>query len=156
MLSAGSKSVRRMITAGLIAFSGGCAFAGQQTVPEERRVDADASLYSQHCASCHGARGEGASGWREPNEQGDLPSPPHDATGHSWRHADAVLYEMIAKGWRDPFNKTETLTMPAFGGVLTPKEIAAVIAYLKTLWTPEQRRLQAEESQARLLPPEAR
>ena len=45
---------------------------------------------------------------------------------------------MVSKGWRDPFNKTTRLTMPAFGSVLSPDQIRAVITYLKTLWMPEQ------------------
>jgi mono/diheme cytochrome c family protein len=36
--------------------------------------------------------------------------------------------------------------MPAWGGVLTGEEIEAVIAYLKTLWGPEERAFQAEVS----------
>lgn len=63
---------------------------------------------------------------------------------------------MIAKGWRDPFNKTDTLTMPAFEGKMSPQEIAAVIAYLKALWTPDQREFQSDESRDRPLPPEAK
>lgn len=143
----------RMAIAFLLGLSSGASLAEQQAVIAEP-IDARA-IYGQYCASCHGAKAEGAPNWREPNAQGDLPSPPHDASGHTWRHADAVLYEMIAKGWRDPFNKTETLTMPAFEGVLTPQEIASLIAYLKTLWTPDQRQFQTDESRNRPLPPEA-
>ena len=57
-----------------------------------------------------------------------------------------MLYEMIAKGMRDPFNKTMRLTMPPFADAISPEQIRAVIAYLKTLWTPEQRAFQSEES----------
>jgi len=39
-------------------------------------------------------------------------------------------------GWRDPYNKTQRLTMPAFGQTLAPGEIHDVIEYLKTMWTP--------------------
>jgi len=44
------------------------------------------------------------------------------------------------EGWRDPFNRTERLTMPAFGGTLSPREIGVVIDYLKTMWTPKQQK----------------
>ena len=67
-----------------------------------------------------------------------------------------MLYDMVGKGWRDPFNKTERLTMPAFGAGLSPHEIRAVITYLKTLWTPEQRRFQSEESRDQAFPPAMR
>ncbi|MDF3812028.1 MULTISPECIES: cytochrome c [Rhodopseudomonas] len=61
-------------------------------------------------------------------------------------NSDAALYEMVSKGWRDPFNKSKRLTMPAFGGEMSPAQIRAVIGYLKTLWTPEQRQFQSEET----------
>lgn len=114
------------------------------------------AIYQQHCATCHGARGEGAPAWRKRDVRGELPPPAHDPQGHTWRHSDAMLYRVIMQGWRDPFNKTERLTMPAFAGTLTPQEVSSVIAYLKTLWMPEQRQFQREESQRQLLPSAAR
>ena len=76
-----------------------------------------------------------------------MPAPPHDASGHTWRHSDGELFRIIRDGWRDPFNKTPELTMPPFEGRLNEQEIEAVIAYFKSLWTPEQRQYQWEESQ---------
>ena len=111
---------------------------------DDRSVAAGRSLYLQNCASCHGASGEGAPNWSKPDANGELPPPPHDASGHTWRHSDADLQAMIEKGWRDPFNKTTRLTMPAFASVLSRAEIADVIGYLKTLWTPEERQYQSE------------
>ena len=67
-----------------------------------------------------------------------------------------MLSEMVSKGWRDPFNKTKRLTMPAFGDVLSAEQIRTVIAYLKTLWTPEQRGFQVEESRNQPFPHEMR
>ena len=112
----------------------------------DSRPMSGAVLYQEYCASCHGAKGEGAPNWKRPDENGELPAPPHDATGHSWRHSDAELFEMIAKGWRDPFNKTDRLTMPPFDERLSAQQVQDVIAYLKTLWTADQRQFQAEES----------
>jgi mono/diheme cytochrome c family protein len=109
-------------------------------------IDLGLGVYQQQCASCHGATGEGALNWKEPNDSGELPAPPHGPKGHTWRHSDGMLYRMISRGWRDPFNKTQMLTMPAFGGVLTPIEINAVIAYLKTHWTLTQRQFQSAET----------
>jgi len=114
------------------------------------------AVYRQHCADCHGARGEGARAWRQRDAHGELPAPPHDSQGHTWRHSDPMLDRIVAQGWRDPFNKTERLSMPAFAGTLTPQEIRSIIAYLKTLWTPEQRQFQREESQRQSLSPAAR
>lgn len=115
-------------------------------------VEAGRSVYAKHCASCHGARAEGAPHWERPDAQGELPAPPHDAEGHTWKHSDAMLYRILMRGWRDPFNKTGRLTMPAFSGILSPKEVRAAITYLKTLWTPEQRRFQGEESRNQPFP----
>lgn len=114
------------------------------------------AIFQEQCVSCHGVRGKGAQNWQEPNEQGEMPPPPHDSEGHAWKHADGMLYRIVKNGWRDPFNRTPRLTMPGFGQSLNPSEIRAVIDYLKTLWTPEQLRFQAEESQRLPYPPEAR
>lgn len=121
----------------------------------EAGVELGRHLYAAQCASCHGAHGEGAPDWREPDAHGEMPPPPHDHTGHTWKHADGMLYRIIHDGWRDPFNKTQRLTMPAFRQILAPREIRTVIDYLKTLWSPEQRRFQADESRKAPFPPEA-
>lgn len=105
-------------------------------------------IYEQHCAACHGWQGEGTADWKKPDEKGEMPPPPHDETGHTWRHSDAMLFEMIAEGWQHPFNKSDRLTMPAFKDILSDQEIKAVIEYLRTLWTEEQRGYQQDESQA--------
>jgi mono/diheme cytochrome c family protein len=119
-------------------------------------VKSGRAVYEQYCASCHGADAQGAPKWQERDEHGELPAPPHNADGHTWRHSDAELYEMVSKGWRDPFNKTTRLTMPGFGDVLSPQQIRAVITYLKTLWTPVQKTFQSEESHDHHFPSTAR
>ena len=135
----------------------GSAAAAPRDAPDldAERIKAGEIIYRQYCASCHGEKAEGQPRWQQPNERGELPAPPHDSSGHTWRHADAELYEMISEGWRDPFNKTETLTMPAFAGELSPRGIVAVITYLKTLWSPEQRMFQSERSEGRPFPADA-
>lgn len=117
------------------------------------QIAAGRAIYRRSCASCHGVHGEGAPAWQQPDANGDMPAPPHDASGHTWKHSDAMLYRLIQHGWRDPFNQTQRLTMPAFNGQLSRADTMAVIAYLKTLWTPEQRRFQAEESRRAPFPP---
>lgn len=119
---------------------------GETLLSDADRVNAGRKIYEQHCASCHGANAEGAPNWQERDAKGELPAPPHNAEGHTWRHSDAQLHEMVSKGWRDPFNKTKRLTMPAFGETLSPEQIYQVIDYLKMLWTPEERQFQSEES----------
>jgi mono/diheme cytochrome c family protein len=119
---------------------------GEPPLFDTEQVKSGRAIYQQHCASCHGANAEGAPNWQERDAQGELPAPPHNAEGHTWRHSDSDLYAMVSKGWRNPFNKSMRLTMPAFRDALTPEQIYTVIGYLKTLWTPEQRQFQSEES----------
>lgn len=119
-------------------------------------TDAGRRIYAAQCAACHGAAAQGQHAWDQPGLAGDMPAPPHDREGHTWKHSDAMLYRIVRDGWRDPYNKTRTLTMPAFAPGLTPAEIRQVLDYLKTLWTPEQRQFQREESRNAPYPPEAR
>lgn len=145
----------RALLAGLAGvFLATSAGATEDALPvlDPEQVEIGQAIYGQYCASCHGESGQGVPEWQEQNEQGELPPPPHGPEGHTWRHSDADLYHMVSEGWRDPFNKTEHLTMPAFGEILSPEEIQAVITFLKTLWTPDQRRFQWEESQSEPFP----
>ncbi|MGV8838851.1 MAG: c-type cytochrome [Bauldia sp.] len=131
----------------------------QQAVPpapDPAVVESGTGVYRQYCSSCHGDQGQGAPDWQRPNAAGDLPAPPHDSTGHTWRHADGALYQLVMEGWRDPFNRTDRLTMPAFADVLAPTDVRAVLDFLKTLWTPDQRLSQFELSRTDPYPPEAR
>jgi mono/diheme cytochrome c family protein len=129
------------------------AFASETPPPfDPPLVKSGAAIYRQSCASCHGARGEGAAAWDVPDKLGELPAPPHDAKGHTWKHSDAMLYRIVQDGWRDAFNKTDRLTMPPFNGQLSHTETIAVITYLKTLWTPKQRQFQWEESRRQPFP----
>lgn len=149
--------MRRAAAAGGVAASlallAGCSAGGDGPPPDRETIRLGQRVYARSCAACHGAQGEGAANWQAPNDAGELPPPPHGPAGHTWMHSDAMLSRIISEGWRDPFNKTERLTMPAFEDVLTPEEIRAVIAYLKTLWTDEQRQFQWEESRDDPFPP---
>jgi mono/diheme cytochrome c family protein len=104
-------------------------------------------VYAQYCASCHGANGEGAANWQQPDASGNLPPPPQDDRGHTWRHSDGQLAEIIRGGQRDPFNASPELTMPSFQDQLTDADIAAVISYFKSLWSTEHRAFQEEQNQ---------
>jgi len=154
--------MQRTLGYGLMAalvLGAGALAAGEPGPPplDPKEVEAGRIVYQKYCASCHGVRGEGEPNWETPNAQGELPSPPHNAEGHTWKHSDAMLYRMVSEGWRDPFNKTERLTMPPFRDALSPEEIRDVITHLRTLWTPEQRQFQWEETQVRgAFPPQAR
>ncbi|MHB8494740.1 MAG: c-type cytochrome [Casimicrobiaceae bacterium] len=148
------RSVALVVIACLGAVAARNAMAAERpSPPVSAQVEAGRAIYRHSCASCHGDRGQGARGWQKPDAQGELPAPPHDRTGHTWKHSDAMLYRLVQDGWRDPFNKTRRLTMPAFKGQLTRDETVAVIAYLKTLWTRRERAFQREESAHQPFPP---
>lgn len=133
------------------------ARAADEPPPLDRTlVKIGRAVYQRACAECHGGRGEGAANWQKPDALGEMPAPPHDPRGHTWKHSDGMLYRIIQHGWRDEFNKTERLTMPAFEGQLSPQQTVAVITYLKTRWRGDQRRFQREESRREPFPPEAR
>lgn len=95
-------------------------------------------LYQANCAACHGSAGEGQD-WRTPVPAGLLPAPPHNNEGHTWHHPDQQLLEIVREG-----GKTQGSTMPAFKDRLTDAQIKAILAYIKTLWGPEERARQVE------------
>jgi hypothetical protein len=97
-------------------------------------------------ASGHGSNLEGELNWQDPLPDGRLRAPPHDATGHSWHHSDTELFEMTKYGptqFAEPGYESD---MPAYAGVLTDAEIAAVLAFIKSTWPPEIRAHQAQIS----------
>ena len=99
------------------------------------KVAMGAALYSQHCASCHGAKLEGQPHWRKRLPNGRMPAPPHDESGHTWHHSDAVLFGITKNGLVPPYApKDYESDMPAFRGKLSDDEIWAVLAYIKSHW----------------------
>ena len=109
-------------------------------------------VYQANCAVCHGANAEGAPNWQTPDAQGNFLSPPHDDNGHTWHHSDRVLYEMIRDGMRDPLRPDSPFRMPSFGNRLSDAEIRAEIAYFHSLWSPEHREYQWEQTVDDFLP----
>lgn len=101
------------------------------------------AVYVQHCAVCHGARLEGQPNWRVRDAAGLLPAPPHDASGHTWHHPDAVLFNITKYGVAKAASlKDYPSAMPAFEGSLTDAQIVAVLSWIKAQWPEEIRRQQ--------------
>jgi mono/diheme cytochrome c family protein len=101
-----------------------------------------AALYAANCQSCHGDAHTGA---------GRLPHvPSHGPDGHTWHHSDRNLTEIILDGsgeMGDMMRRMEGVPedaprMPAWRGKLSEADIAAILAYIKAGWTPEQREFQ--------------
>jgi mono/diheme cytochrome c family protein len=151
-MSAPSDRLFHGLLAGAVALLvGAIAFALWQAPPgmdpdDAARVAAGKRVYARHCASCHGASLEGQANWRERLPSGRMPAPPHDASGHTWHHPDAVLFGIVKEGlasgkYAPPGYRSD---MPAFGGVLSDAEIAAVLAFIMSTWPHEQRDWQRE------------
>ena len=109
-------------------------------------------LFASNCAACHGAGGEGQPDWHVRKDDGRLPPPPLNGDGHTWHHADGLLYRIVNEGgkiFEDPSYPSFKSAMPAFGDQLSHEEIVAVLAHIKDLWGDKTKRgLSIRESQA--------
>lgn len=108
--------------------------AGDTEVPEATLVAEGGPIYAEFCASCHGADLEGQPNWRTPLPTGGLPAPPHDETGHTWHHADQLLFELTKFGGQSVAPAGFQSNMPAFEDRLTDREINAALAFIRSRW----------------------
>ncbi|MDD9929367.1 MAG: cytochrome c, partial [Rhodospirillaceae bacterium] len=96
------------------------------------------NIYAAMCAGCHGAKLEGQKNWRQRGDDGKLPAPPHNKTGHTWHHADEVLFEITKRGTGGALGlKDYESDMPAYEDTLTDRQIVAVLAFIKSNWPRE-------------------
>ena len=109
-------------------------------------VQAGRVVYTNYCASCHGERLQGQPDWRTRLPNGRLPAPPHDESGHTWHHADALLVDMVKNGLVPGRTAPDGYAsdMPAYGEILSDEEILAVLAYIKSAWPPDILKVQKE------------
>ena len=115
-------------------------FLGEPVPPAE--IVSGRDLYVNSCASCHGANLEGQADWQRRLDNGRLPAPPHDESGHTWHHSDQDLFAITRGGVGAVVPGYES-DMPAFQGVLDDAEIRAVLAYIKSTWPEREREFQA-------------
>lgn len=115
--------------------------ASDDTTPSKATLESGRVLYAASCQSCHG------------DQQGIgrlALAPYHGPNGHTWHHADGQLLEIILDGTkvlRESLGLPPSdLEMPPFRGELAQEEVLAVLSYIKTWWTQEQRDAQAENS----------
>ena len=103
-------------------------------------VSTGSDLYQKHCAVCHGAKLEGQPNWqtRLPNDR--LPAPPHDKTGHTWHHNDALLFKITKLGTKALAGDDYETDMRGFSSELSDQEIIAVLSYIKSTWPAEIRK----------------
>lgn len=89
-------------------------------------------LYQKNCAVCHGKDGEGAPDWRKMDENGQLPPPPLNGTGHTWHHPTRVLVMTIKEGTAKLGGR-----MPAWKDRLADQDIADILAWIQAQWPDE-------------------
>ena len=122
------------------------------SAPTVENTPTGGELYAANCAVCHGANGEGQPNWHIRKENGTLPPPPLNGDGHTWHHADGLLYRIVSQGgkiYESPDNPSFKSAMPAFGDRLSHEELVATLTYIKSLWGDKTRMgLSIGESQA--------
>ena len=112
-------------------------------------IAAGEALYAQNCAACHGVNLEGEENWQTPREDGSLPAPPHDASGHTWHHPDSMLFTYTKKGGEQTLAAQGiefASGMPGFGDQLGDEEIWNILAYIKSTWPERERAAQADRT----------
>ena len=146
------------IVAALVLIAAGIGFgiwrqsgtdAATGAMPETVDIAKGQQLYAESCAACHGANLEGQPDWRQAGPDGVLPAPPHDETGHTWHHADRMLFDYTKLGGKAALARQGmdfASGMPVFGDQLSDAEIWNIIAYIKSTWPERERAIQAERN----------
>lgn len=143
------------------AVAGGVALFLTATAPEDTKdtlamappdIAAGRALYAENCASCHGASLQGQDGWRSPGPDGIFPAPPHDETGHTWHHGDKLLFDYVKLGGEVMLKQIGAgdarSGMPAFGDILSDKDIRDILAFIRSTWPARIQEVQAARTEA--------
>lgn len=133
-----------LVAAGVWVWLG--ADAGPQVTQRAEQLTLGRTVYAENCASCHGINLEGQPDWKSRNANGRMPAPPHDATGHTWHHADAQLFAITKFGTAAVVRNGYQSDMPGFGDTLSDDEISAVLAYIKSTWPDQEAAYQRQVS----------
>jgi mono/diheme cytochrome c family protein len=91
-------------------------------------------IYRRQCAACHGRNLEGQPLWQLQDQYAHRRAPAHDASGHTWQHADEDLFHMTKYGRFPGVPKSVRSYMPGFERRLNDAQILAVLAYIKANW----------------------
>ncbi len=101
------------------------------------------AIYNKVCGTCHGDNLQGQPDWQLKTEDGMMPAPPHDASGHTWHHPDPVLFEITKFGGQKNAPAGFISAMPGFGDILSDSDIWASLAYIKSRWPEDIRKRHA-------------
>ena len=140
-----------LVGAGFAALSAAAliviGFEGRSADHGDRADDATMArgrgLYRDHCAACHGAELQGQPNWQVVGPTGKVLAPPHDATGHTWQHTDAELFQATKFGVSDVAPEGYVSDMPAFAATLSDDQIWDILAFMKSRWPDNIRAYQA-------------
>jgi mono/diheme cytochrome c family protein len=151
---------KNLIVAGIVALAAVLGLAFYQTptpAPQPGSVFVDVGdpvlgevLYREGCAVCHGVNLEGQPNWQTPGEDGRLPAPPHDKSGHTWHHADEMLFNYTKIGGQEALNQMGVKFdsgMPGFGDQLSDQQIWDILAYIKSTWPERERQAQEQRNE---------
>ncbi|SLN10907.1 Cytochrome c6 [Falsiruegeria litorea R37] len=121
------------------------AIAGHEM--DNRDLANGQDLYAEQCSSCHGANLEGQPDWQTPDDNGILPAPPHDESGHTWHHDNQLLFEYTQLGGEAALAVRGVTGfesgMPGFGDALTDDDIWDILAYIVSTWSVRVQEIQA-------------
>ncbi|MEQ1547427.1 MAG: cytochrome-c oxidase, cbb3-type subunit III [Chakrabartia sp.] len=86
-------------------------------------IEGGRAAFKVHCVQCHGSGAAGGKGYPNLNDDDWL-----------WGGDLSSIHYTLTHGIRNPdHNATRSSQMPAFDGVLTPAEITAVVAHVRTI-----------------------
>ncbi len=115
---------------------------------DDRDIRNGSHLYQEHCASCHGVQLEGQPNWQQPGDDGLLPAPPHDETGHTWHHDNQLLFNYTKLGGTALLEARGVTGfksgMPGFTELVDDDGIWDILAYIRSTWPDEVKTIQAE------------
>ena len=112
------------------------------------------TLYAENCAACHGENLEGQEDWQTPGDDGLPKAPPHDETGHTWHHGDALLFKYTKIGGKEALAQQGiefNSGMPGFADSLSDQDIWDILAFIKSTWSDRIREVQAVRTEAEQL-----
>jgi len=135
-----------VIGAALILFASG---AGADGTIELKADDATMLargkiVYQRECAACHGVNLEGQDGWRDKTVYRMRLAPPHDKSGHTWHHPDALLFQLTKYGLSAIIGRDYPNAMPVYDSVLSDLDIIAALSYIKSTWPQDVKDIHAK------------
>lgn len=113
-------------------------------------IERGAPLYLENCASCHGENLEGQPNWRTQNDDGTLPAPPHDDSGHTWHHSDKILFDYTKLGGAATMAKRGLdfeSGMPGHQDTLSDDQIWDILTFIKSKWSQDSLNVQRQRSE---------